>query len=97
MSTTAPQILEKQPAEEISFSMDFTNLLDNGESITGTPTVTVEPANELTVSSITTDGSIVSMFVVGGLHGRNYRFNVLCVTNLGYKREGDGILKVRDR
>jgi hypothetical protein len=97
MSVTAKQVVIKQPLEVLNLEMDFTNLLDTGETISS-PTVTTTPTG-LTISSVAVDSTSkkVEMVASGGTDGVTYRVDVVVTTNASQTLEGDGILKVRSR
>jgi len=97
MSVTAKQVPVKQPGETLNLEMDFTELLNSGETIS-LPSVTTSPTG-LTVTNVAIDSTAkrVGMTVSGGTDGTTYRFEVTVNTNLSQVLEGDGILKVRDR
>ena len=98
---TANQRLCKQPAEKRKFSMDFSNLLASGESITTISSVTSEEidggASDLTITGQTLNGSIVDMFIECGTSGKTYLVEVTVNTNGSQILQGDGILYVSDR
>jgi len=47
---TADQILTKHWDEDLLYGVSFANLLDSGETLTGTPTVTEQTTSVLTIS-----------------------------------------------
>ncbi len=70
MSITAPQIQTKHPDEDVAVTCNFQHLLDTGETLVGTPTVTEETSSGITVgaSVVTpTDMSINNSTVSAGL------------------------------
>lgn len=95
LNTTASQILVKQPYDSSLYSMDFSNLLGVGETISNIDSATSDPVG-LTITGQTVVGNFVTMQIAGGTHGINYRVEVRITTSTGQKYEGDGILKVRD-
>ena len=98
---TANQRLCKQPAEKRKFSMDFSNLLATGESITTISSVTSEEidggTSDLTITGETLSGSNVEMFIEAGASGKTYRVEVTVNTDASQILQGDGILYVSDR
>ena len=75
MSRTIPQFDQASPDDTDSYSGDFRHLLAAGETITGTPTVTIDgPDDVLTVvsGSIATDGSIVRVKLANGTPESSY-------------------------
>jgi len=61
--TMASDAVRKQPAEVITFYFDFSGILETGETITGTPTVTkgVTTTPDLTIGSPTIISGSVSV------------------------------------
>ncbi len=98
---TANQRLCKQPAEKRKFSMDFSNLLATGESITTISSVTSEEidggASDLVITGQTLNGASVEMFIESGTSGKTYRVEITVNTNGSQILQGDGILYVSDR
>jgi len=94
-SVTAPQLLVKQPGETRQFSMDFSSLLDTGETISG-PSVTSTPSG-LTVGSATVSDSKILFTLASGTHPVRYRIEVTVTSSGGSTLVGDGILRVVDK
>ena len=100
----APERPQQQLGESRIRAMDFSHypeIADNGETLTGTPTVTVTPSGVLTVGATSIVGSQVRFRVSGGalLSGtteRVFRFEVLVNTSASNILEGDGILILTD-
>lgn len=100
MSVTAPQILLKQPSEKLYFSMDFSNLVADGETISS-PTVTSEKSDgsvsDLDITGVTINGLTVEMWIADGTTNTKYRVEVVVNSSGGSIIEGDGILVVKDK
>lgn len=93
MSIEAPQEYDKAVSEVRNVAYDFTPLLDEGESLTGTPTVTITPSGP-TVSNAAVNvaaltilgetvaiGKAVQFRVSGGSSGVTYTFTISVATN----------------
>src|SRR4051812_28428419 len=91
--TKAREIPTKHPSETRTAGVSFVNVLESGESLTGTPTVTATPSG-LTISNIQTNavavtingasvavGKAVLFSVAGGNNGKKYQLEVQCSTN----------------
>tara|TARA_Y100000593_G_scaffold7621_1_gene14227 strand:- start:148 stop:474 length:327 start_codon:yes stop_codon:yes gene_type:complete len=91
--TQAEQIQSKTANEVRNLAVDFTDKLDSGEALTGTPTVTSSPSG-LTISSVDTNagaltilgttvaiGRAVTCSVSGGSSGTRYTVAVQCGTD----------------
>ena len=93
-------IVKKQPGETIKTSMEFTNWLDTGVTISN-PIVTHVSygceTSDLTVTNITINGQFVDMLISGGTDRTRYRVQVQVNTSGGEVLQGDGILEVTDR
>jgi hypothetical protein len=102
MAVTANQRLCKQPSEKRQFTMDFTNILETGESISHISSIASEKeGGYLTDLSITTTGIAsgskkVTMFIESGTIGNTYRVEALVATDASQILEGDGILFITD-
>lgn len=85
------QVLEtKDSAEKIVVTFDYANELDAGETLFGTPTITVSvvkgadasPSAILSGSpTISSDGTQVLQPVVNGVPGVHYRLKCVCETS----------------
>ena len=95
---TAPEILIKQPSEVVTFSMDFTNLLASGETLSSVTSVTPTPTGP-TISGEVVNGAAtgVDFSISGGTDGASYRIEATVVTSASNTRICDGILKVKDK
>lgn len=103
---TAGERLYKQPSERRKITMDFTNTLATGETISSITSITSEllggGASDLTIpavgysNTINSDANKILLWVEGGTDGSTYRVEVQVVTTVGQKLEGDGILRVTD-
>lgn len=98
---TAKQRLCKQPVEKRKFSMDFSQLLASGETITSIASVTSETidgnTSDLIITGQTINGSKIEMFIADGTSGLTYRVEITVNTNGSQILQGDGILYVSDR
>jgi hypothetical protein len=89
----AKEIPIKHPSETKTAGVSFVNVLESGESLTGTPTVTSSPSGltitniQRNATAITINGASVAankavLFTVsGGKHGVQYELEVQCNTN----------------
>ena len=101
MSVLAIAAVVKQPGESLRVTMDFSNLLEEAESILTVVDVLEVATSELNVDagSITIAGDNadqVQFRVSGGIDNADYRIQVTVTTSAGNTRQGDGLLKVRD-
>lgn len=94
MPNTAPQRHTKTVSEVRAVALSMTGLLEDGELLTGTPTVVEVDTSELTLTSkaVNTDamlvnaetcvaGQVVTFLVAGGVAGTTYRIKVTVGTN----------------
>ena len=90
--------LIKQPSENRAYSMDFSALLGEGETIASVTSVTFSgPDAALTLVGLPTfSGSFVSQRIKDGTAGVRYNVTFLVVTSAGNVLEGDGILQVKE-
>ena len=94
-SVTAPQVLVKQPGETRQFSMDFSSLLDSGETISS-PNVSASPSG-LSLGSPSVSGTKVLFTIASGAHPVKYRLEVTVNTSGGAILVGDGVLRVQEK
>lgn len=92
----ARETLVKQPGETLTFDFDFSNLLSSGETLTGTPAVTVQSGSGLSLGTPTIEGRTVKVAVGDGVNGSDYIVQCSVATSLGNVRQMDGRLQVRD-
>ncbi len=91
--TQAEQIQAKTANEVRNLAANFTDKLDTGETLTGTPTVTVSPSG-VTASTVAVStealtilgesvaiGKAVTCSVSGGSAGTRYTLTIQCGTN----------------
>ncbi len=93
----APQLLIKQPEERLKYSIDFTNQIDTGVTISsidvGSETVG-EAESDLTIDQTSISGKKALMRIAGGTNAKSY--NVYCLATLsnGEIIKGVGMLRV---
>ena len=96
----APQVLTKQPYESRFFNMDFSNLMEDSETISSIVSITSELIgggdSDLILADETIDGQTVSFTISGGTNAKRYKIEIRIITSTTNHLEGDGILKVRD-
>lgn len=93
MPITAPQRQTKTVSEVVNVAIDFTDYLDEGESLTGTPTAVEVTTAHLTIASVAVSttvltinkrevsiGDAVTMRVSGGQAGNTYAIKVTVTT-----------------
>lgn len=96
-------VLEKQPWEEIWFSMYMSFSLLGDATISSIVSIEALPSRptgleDLTVGSESISGGAkVNFQVTGGTDGEQYPIRVRIEDSIGNKLEGDGILKLIDR
>jgi hypothetical protein len=101
---TASETLYKQISETRRFSMNFAELMSDGEIINSSPApvVTSETidggTSNLVITDVTIVGQTVEMLIAGGGPNRNrYRVEIVIHTSSGQILEVDGILVVGDK
>lgn len=91
----AVQTLIKQPAESRLYSMDFSNLLAPGETLSSVTSVTADVAG-LTLGSPTCSGVFAYSQISSGTADVRYKVTFVVVTSAGNTLEGEGTLQVKD-
>jgi len=99
---TAPEKIFKQPGETLTLGMDFSNRLTTGETLTGTPTITVVfegtgLAGDVTATGEVIAGDNVTAKYAAGADGQMYRIQITVSTSNSNVLIGDGILRVEDK
>lgn len=85
----------KHPRESILYAFDFAPLLASGETLSGSPTVSVETG--LTKSGAAAiDGATVEQRITGGTAGTDYVVECECATSGSNTFVITGTIKVRD-
>ncbi len=94
---TAPQLITKQPGEKRKVSMDFSNWVNTGTTLSG-PTIASElvggGASDLAISSIVISGKKVVCFIDAGTNAKNYEVKFTVTTSDGETLQGTGMLRV---
>lgn len=85
----------KDPDAVLDYVLDWTSWLASGETITGTPAVTVESG--ITKDSQSNTGTIVTVWLSGGTAGQNYTVAVKVTTTDARTDERTILVPVRDR
>jgi len=96
MPITPLNTIFKQPSEKLSLGVNFANMVQTGETISS-PVMTSEPSGELTTTIISSTGNIVYFWAEDGVHGTDYRIEIVADTSGGEILEADVVLRVRER
>jgi hypothetical protein len=94
-SVVAQDPLTKTPGESLTFSMEFANILDDGEFITSIVSVVELNTSDLTIGTPTQNGTQVLSRIQGGIDGNDYAVLFSVLTSEANTRQGGGILFVR--
>lgn len=95
---SAPQLLIKQPLEELIFTMDFTERVPTGVTITSADATSyylAEETGDLEIDNIQITGKKILMLISGGLHAHSYAVEVTCELSNNEVIIGRGMLNVR--
>ena len=98
MAGTAPQLNEMTLAEARNFAVDFGSMLDAGELLTGTPTVTGDASltitnKQVSAAELTINGSTVAIgeavqFKIDADTAGYYTVTITCATDASQTLEG---------
>jgi hypothetical protein len=98
--------LTKQPNESRLYEMDFSNLLNTGETISTVDSVTqlewdadtssYVPTTDLTLGSPATNGTIAQVRISDGVDQKTYKVTFLVTTTDSNILESEGVLAVVD-
>ncbi len=96
---------DKQPADTLDYDIDFSAILDDGDTLasTGSPAiptplnVVVSPAG-LTVAPtfVINNGKTIKQWVSGGSSGIRYKITVTATTAAGRVKQVEFIVRVKD-
>jgi len=89
------QTLIKQPAESRLYTVDFSPILGEGESITAATSATAAPAG-LTLGSPSYTATTASVRISSGTAGQLYKVTFRVTTDASNTLEGEGLLQVKD-
>lgn len=79
-------VVRKNPSDQLDYDFDFAKWLSDGDSvISGDAEVT--PAGELTVLSTQLSGTVVKVWLSGGVSGSTYTLTVYATTAFGRQKE----------
>jgi D-hexose-6-phosphate mutarotase len=81
------QKFNKQPADVLDYTIDLTNWMVSGDTVTSTGAV-ISPAGA-TVTVTQSDSSQPKVWVSGGAHGSQYKVTATIITNGGRTKEVD--------
>lgn len=96
MAITSLNPILKQPSEKLSVGINFTNMIQTGETISN-PVMVITPSGELATTVISSTGNIVYFWAESGIHGTDYRIDTVVDSDSGETLETDVILRVRSR
>lgn len=84
----------KQPVEIQDYDFDFSEYLTYHSDSISTHTATCDAGVTIMATDVT--GSVVKVFVSGGVSGQNYKVSVNITTLGGRVKQGDVLVKVRE-
>ena len=96
---------EKQPADTLDYDIDFTSILDDGDTLasSGNPAVPVPlsvvstPAGlTLSPTFVINSGRTIKQWVSGGSNGIRYKITVTATTNAGRVKQVEFFVRVKD-
>lgn len=89
-------LFQKQPADHLDYDIDFSEWMTESDTITGAVAVSSTPL-ELIVNSVGISGSIVKVWLSGGVNGSTYKVTVTTSTQQGRVKELDFRMRVREQ
>lgn len=88
-------LFQKQPADQLDYDLDFSDWLTDEDTITGAVATSSVP-EELIVQSVSISGSVVKIWIAGGVSGATYKITATITTSLGRIKELEFKIRVRD-
>lgn len=86
---------KKQPFEKYRISVDFANVLGEGEEILEYEVLATD--DDTTEGDAILEGTVVSQKVIGGEHNKEYGFSFRIETSEGQRFEEDVVMTVREK
>lgn len=88
----------KQPTESRLYSMDFSALMGQNETISAVSSVTKDKTTtpDLTIGAAVFDGQIAQFRLSAGKSGTKYKITCIVTTSDGNTLEGEGIVQLED-
>ena len=97
MAVTSKTVVYKQPGETLRLGIDFSNMLQTGETVSS-PAVTVSPTGGLTAESVAMSGGDIVLFTAAtGTHGVDYRIQATVTSSSTEVLQADSKIYVRER
>jgi hypothetical protein len=85
----------QQPAERMSYSFQYQEALDAGETLSEA-TFSVDPTGELVVESTVTLPTHLQFWVTGGVDRRRYKVTATVTTSSGRVFQDELLISIRD-
>jgi hypothetical protein len=96
---------DKQPADTLDYDIDFTSILDDGDTIasTGSPPVPMPLSVVVSPSGLTlgptvviNNGKTVKQWLSGGLNRIQYKITLTITTSAGRVKQVEFVIRVKD-
>lgn len=84
----------KQPADVLDYDVEYGDWLPDGDALSQAEAVT--DSTDLTIDSIQVIGTLVKVWISGGIDGAQYKVTVTATTNDGRVKEADFTIRVRN-
>lgn len=89
-------ILTKQPVDQLDYDLDFTEWLDDGDTITSAVAIVDPVDGTLVIDSINIASPVVKVWLSGGDNGKSYKIEVTATTTGGRIKEECFKIRVKD-
>lgn len=96
---------DKQPADTLDYDVDFSAILDDGDTLAsvGNPavpsplSVVVSPSGlTLTPTYVINSGKTIKQWISGGTSGIRYKITLTATTNAGRVKQVEFVVRVKD-
>lgn len=96
---------DKQPADTLDYDIDFSAILDDGDTLAstgdpGVPTplsVSVSPSGlTITPTFVIGSGKVIKQWISGGTNGIKYKITLTATTNAGRVKQVEFFVRVKD-
>lgn len=84
----------KQPSEVLDYDVEYGDWLPDGDALSSA--IASTDSIDLTIDSVQVIGTLVKVWISGGLDGAQYKVTVTATTNDGRVKEADFTIRVRN-
>ena len=84
----------KQPADVLDYDVEYGDWLPDGDALS--QATALADSTDLSINSVQVIGTMVKVWISGGIDGAQYKVTVTATTNDGRVKEADFTIRVRN-